>query len=189
MQEKSSRTQADRRAATQLALLGAARALFADRGYAGVGAPEIAELAGVTRGAITHHYGDKAGLFQAVVRAEAQAVAAVLAALPDGPLALRQGARLWFQAMADKGRVRILLIDGPAVLGPSEMARIDGATGGGALAQGLAQALPGSDPAKLSALADMLSAGFDRAALRIAEGARPEPYQAGIEDLIARVTA
>ncbi len=71
MQEKTTRTQADRRVATQAQLIATARALFAQQGFAGVGAPEIAEKAGVTRGAITHHFKDKTGLFHAVVRAEA----------------------------------------------------------------------------------------------------------------------
>lgn len=184
MQEKSSRRQAERRAATQAALLKAARDLFAGRGFADVGAPEIALAAGVTRGAITHHYIDKAGLFQAVVRAEALSVANALADLPAGDDALRHGARLWFQAMRDPGRVRILLIDGPAVLGPSLMQQIDRETGGASLAEGLAQALPGSDPGQTAALAEILSAGFDRAALRISEGADPQPYLTAMEALI-----
>lgn len=184
MQEKSSRSQADRRAATQAALLTAARALFAERGFAGVGAPEIADAAGVTRGAITHHYADKTGLFRAVIQAEAQAVAQALAQVPDGPDALRQGTRLWFQAMQDKGRVRLLLIDGPAVLGPSEMAQIDAATGGGTLAHALAESAPGRDPAQMAALGDVLSAGFDRAALRIVEGAEAETFIMAILGLV-----
>ena len=189
MQEKSSRTQEDRRAATQAALLSAARALFATRGFTAVGAPEIAEAAGVTRGAITHHFLDKAGLFRAVVQAEAQAVGDALSALPDGANALREGARLWFREMQVPGRVRILLIDGPAVLGPGEMARIDAETGGGSLAQGLAAALPDRDPAQMPVLADILSAGFDRAALRIAEGADPVLYHSSIEALIDLVVS
>lgn len=184
MQEKSVRTQQDRRAATQSALLRTARALFAARGFAAVGAPEIAEAAGVTRGAITHHYADKTGLFRAVVQAEAQAVSAALADLPDGPEALRDGTRLWFRQMQDPGRVRILLIDGPAVLGAAAMARIDAETGGGTLAQALVHALPDRAPAEMAALGDILSAGFDRAALRIAEGAEPALYQAAIEALV-----
>lgn len=184
MQEKSPRSQADRRATTQAALLTAARALFAERGFAGVGAPEIADAAGVTRGAITHHFLDKTGLFRAVIQAEAQAVAKALALVPDGPDALRQGTRLWFQTMQEKGRVRLLLIDGPAVLGPADMAQIDAETGGGTLAQALAEAAPGRDPAQMAVLGDILSAGFDRAALRIAEGADAETFITAILGMV-----
>ena len=182
MQEKTSRTQADRRVATQAQLIATARALFAQQGFAGVGAPEIAEKAGVTRGAITHHFKDKAGLFLAVAQAEARAVAAELAEVAAGDMA--EGARRWFAAMARPGRARILLIDGPAVLGVAEMARIDLETGANELAQGLRAALPERDPAQLAALTEILSAGFDRAALRIAGGAAPAPYLEAITALI-----
>jgi len=63
------RTQAERSAATQEALISAARRLWGERGYAEVGTPEIAEAAGVTRGAMYHQYADKASLFRAVVEA------------------------------------------------------------------------------------------------------------------------
>lgn len=182
MQEKTTRTQAERREATQTALVSVARALFAEHGFAGVGAPEIAQAAGVTRGAITHHFKDKTGLFHAVVMAEAQAVGDALAALPSDDMA--GAVRRWFAVMDQPGRVRILLIDGPAVLGIEEMARIDAATGAAELGQGLTETLPGMDPAQLAALTEILSAAFDRAALRIASGAAAGPYVDAILGLI-----
>src|SRR5215208_5703540 len=60
------RTQADRSAATRAALIAAGRKLWSERGYAAVGTPEIAALAGVTRGAMYHQFADKAALFSAV---------------------------------------------------------------------------------------------------------------------------
>src|SRR5581483_3965600 len=63
------RTQAERSATTQQALITAARRLWGERGYAEVGTPEIAEAAGVTRGAMYHQYSDKAALFRAVIEA------------------------------------------------------------------------------------------------------------------------
>lgn len=45
----------------------AAREMFAERGYHGAAAEEIVRRAGVTRGAMYHHFGDKRGLFRAVV--------------------------------------------------------------------------------------------------------------------------
>src|ERR687893_1781717 len=63
------RTQAERSATTRAALVGAARRLWAERGYAAVGTPEIADAAGVTRGALYHQFADKAALFLAVVEA------------------------------------------------------------------------------------------------------------------------
>ena len=187
MQERTSRSQAERREATRAALIAVGREIFAEQGFAGAGAPEIAQRAGVTRGAIAHHFKDKLGLFAAVVRAEAEAVGAALQALPPGAMAADMAGAVghWFTAMAAPGRARILLIDGPAVLGVTEMARIDAATGAAELQLGLAEILPGQTPAQLSALTEILSAGFDRAALRITEGAPPAPYLDAITGLIA----
>jgi AcrR family transcriptional regulator len=64
--ESKGRTQEQRSAATRRALVAAARRLWAARGYAEVGTPEIAAAAGVTRGAMYHQFADKAALFLAV---------------------------------------------------------------------------------------------------------------------------
>ncbi|PTX02947.1 TetR/AcrR family transcriptional regulator [Pararhodobacter aggregans] len=190
MQER--RSNADRRQETRAALLGAARALFTETGYAETGTPEIVARAGVTRGALYHHFADKRALFQALIEAEAQAIAAGIDAASldasDPLTALRQGARAYFAAMQAPGRVRLMLIDGPAVLGPDEMRRIDAATGGATLREGLA-ALPGvtATGTELEALADLVSAMFDRAALAGAEGGDAGPHAAMIDSLLARL--
>ena len=59
------RTQAERTEATRAALIAAARRLFTERGYDGVAAEEIVRAAGVTRGALYHHFGGKAQLLEA----------------------------------------------------------------------------------------------------------------------------
>src|SRR5437764_48846 len=62
------RTKAAQREATVAALMRVARELFAERGYAGVGTEEIVQRAGVTRGALYHHFkGGKEELFRAVL--------------------------------------------------------------------------------------------------------------------------
>jgi len=193
MQEKNRpgrrRTNADRSAAMRDRLLTAARTLFADQGYAETSTPEIVRAADVTRGALYHHFPDKAALFAAVVTAEAAAVAAEIEARAGAAAtpvaALLAGAEAYFDAMAAPGRARLLLLDGPAVLGPEAMTDIDGKSGGGSLKAGLAAAgIAGVDP---DALGEILSAGFDRAALHIAAGADPAPYLSAFEKLLTGV--
>ena len=66
-ENRERRTQAQRRATTRRALLDAARSLFAERGYHETAAEEIVRRAGLTRGALYHHFEDKKDLFRAVV--------------------------------------------------------------------------------------------------------------------------
>src|SRR3982750_1415055 len=60
------RTKAEQSELTQGALLTAARELFTEKGYAATATEEIVQQAGVTRGALYHHFRDKEELFQAV---------------------------------------------------------------------------------------------------------------------------
>src|SRR5918999_625344 len=121
--ERKRRTQAERSAATRAALIGAARRLFAERGYAAVGTPELVAAAGVTRGALYHQFAGKADLFLAVYEAVEQEIAErigelVGAAGATDPLeALAAGAEAFLDACAEPKVQRIVLIEAPAVLG------------------------------------------------------------------------
>ncbi|AEC21112.1 transcriptional regulator, TetR family protein [Pusillimonas sp. T7-7] len=168
MQER--RSNVDRSQETRGALLNAARSLFFEKGYAVTGTPEVVERAGVTRGALYHHFKDKQALFQAVVESEASQIAKEIEAKSfnaETPMkALLHGAKAYFQAMRQPGRVRLMLLEGPAVLGPDEMRRIDLQTGGRELRCGIRDALgPDTPSAEVDACADLISAMFDRAAL------------------------
>ncbi len=184
-QETARRSNADRRRETRAALLSAARECFVSKGFAGTGTPELVSAAGMTRGALYHHFADKTDLFRAVIRAEAEAVAAAIRAStpPGGTVveALLSGADAYFSAMETPGRARLLLVEGPAVLGPSEIAALDEETGGATLREALA-ALHITAP--IPETARLLSAMFDRAALAIAEGADPAPYRAALRYLL-----
>ncbi len=121
--ESKRRTQEERSAATRLALIGAARRLWAQRGYADVGTPEIAAAAGVTRGAMYHQFADKAALFLAVLEAVegdmmARLGAAVATSGADTPAAaIRASVEQWLVVSVDPEVRQIVLLDGPSVLG------------------------------------------------------------------------
>ncbi len=161
-------------------LLAAARALFVEKGYADTGTPEIVATAGVTRGALYHHFEDKQALFRAVVEAEAAAVAAEIEAAggsgDDARARLLAGARAYLEAMAEPGRTRLLLVDGPAILGAAEVRAIDGGHTERTLREGLDEAIRAGAiaPLPLAPLTSLLSAMFDRAALDGATGGQAD---------------
>jgi AcrR family transcriptional regulator len=117
-------TQAERSESTRSALLSAARGLFAEHGYAGASSEAIVAAAGVSRGALQHHFVDKQSLFAAVYeqveREVVQATAeAGMAVGHDDPLeVLRAGCHAYLDAVLDPAVQRICAIDGPAVLPP-----------------------------------------------------------------------
>jgi AcrR family transcriptional regulator len=108
--------------ATRAALIATARALFAERGYAGVGTEEIVRTAGVTRGALYHHFAGKKELFEAVYedveRQLVEQIAASAISTAADPLeALHAGAQAFLDACEDPAVQRIALVDAPSVLG------------------------------------------------------------------------
>ena len=180
------RTNEERTRLTRDALMQAARALFVANGYAATGTPEIVRAARVTRGALYHHFLDKTDLLRAVVTQEAHAVAGHVerhsGAGKSALDALVDGANAWFDAMTAPGRARLLLIEGPAILGHAEMQRIDSQSGGASLRQGLAAAIDpeGGETLPIDELSEVLSAAFDRAALAIAQGIAPDRYRSAM---------
>lgn len=165
------RSNAARTAETTEKFVAIARALFAANGYANTSTPEIVRAAGVTRGALYHHFGDKQGLFRAVIEHEASLVAQDINLNSIDSKTARQalldGALAYFDAMAVEGRAELLLIEGPAVLGFQTMMEIDQKNGGNELKLGLDAAVKNGDLAPMATreMADILSAAFDRAAL------------------------
>jgi AcrR family transcriptional regulator len=117
----SSRTQAERSESTRGALIGAARRLFADRGYAEVGTEEIVRAAGVTRGALYHHFDGKRDLLRAVYeQLESEVAQEIAAAATPGASildTLTTGAEMFLDHCLEPEVQRIVLLDAPAVLG------------------------------------------------------------------------
>lgn len=194
MQEKKERrSNADRSQTMRDALIAAARELFIGRGYAETSTPEIVAAANVTRGALYHHFEDKAALFRAVIVAESERVAEAINTATrdctDARQALDTGTDAYLDVMTAPGRTRLLLVDGPAVLGLDVMDKIDRETSGGTIILGLSAAL-GRDPdAEMQTLARLLAAAFERAALDIAGGADSLLYRNELKRMLAEACA
>ena len=119
------RTQRERREATIAALLVAARDRFAADGYAATSLGAIATDAGVTKGALYHHFDGKEELFAAVHAREHRrlgASAEAAAGEQRDPWAAIEAACLAFvRAAREPGTQRITLHDGPLALSRSAL--------------------------------------------------------------------
>lgn len=184
MQELARRTQKERSDTMRAVLVRAGRALFVRDGFAETRTPEIVAAAGVTRGALYHHFQDKEALFEAVVRAEAEEIAQEIEAADYADLdpvnALIHGGQAFIAAMAAPGRARLMLIEAPAVLSSDVLREIDMQTGSRTLLAALSAA--GLEtPVPTAAL---LSAAHDRAALAIERGEPSSPWMQALERLV-----
>jgi AcrR family transcriptional regulator len=171
---------------TQAALLQAARELFAERGYADTGTEDIVARARLTRGALYHHFRDKASLFRAVMETVAGELARQLIAQQltraDGATGawdqLRQGFQAFLDACTGSDFQRIVLIDGPAVLGHDAWSDLVEQHGLGLLRTWLQLAIDDGqiDPLPVDPLARLLGALVAEASLYIARA--PDPTRA-----------
>ena len=184
-------------AATRKLLVGAACALFAEKGFHGAGTNDLVAAAGVTRGALYHHFRDKEALFEAVFRD----VAAELfrqASLMVAPLGadrlrrLQEGLQAHLTVIAASPKMqRILLLDGPAVLGWSRWREVQSAFSLGALVGALTEL---SSTGVISAgppllVAHLILAALNEAALLIAHAADPTLVRDEASDVLRRFVA
>lgn len=139
------RTQRERSAATTAALISSARRLFAERGFHATPAEAVTKDAGVTSGALYHHFRDKQKLFRAVFDAVesslAERVAAAAATATDPWDRLERGVEEYLCAVQEPDVRRIVLVDGPSVLGWDEWRAADAAHHLRPLAAALAMAM------------------------------------------------
>lgn len=155
-------------------LLARGRTLFAERGFTGTATEEIVAAAGITRGALYYHFADKLDLFRAVFEElAAEVVARIDAAAADargGGAALRAACHAWLDACLDPAVQRIVLLDGPSVLGWEEWRRIDARYGTRSLRTLIERAMTDrSLPRQPAApLARVLAGALNEAALEIA---------------------
>lgn len=189
-------TKAAQTEATTRKLIDIAREQFAAHGYASTATEEVVRLAGVTRGALYHHFGSKEGLFRAAVESVQAEIGARVDAAGDAGDAWSQllnGCRAFLMAALDPQARQIVLIDAPAVLGWEAWRAMDEANSMALLRASLAELINAGIilPLPLDALTRLLSGAMNEAALWIATA--PERDEAldeamsALESLLAGV--
>ncbi len=174
------RTQEERRTATRAALIAAGRELFARDGYDAVSSEALVAAAGVTRGALYHHFDGKRGLFAAVFEEiEAELVGRLdLPGFGDlSPLDVLIGSVDQFLGISLEADVqRIALLDGPAVLGWEAWYEVEARHGLGLIEGALGAAVEAGEiaPLPVPEMAVMMLGALIEAALLLARAEDPE---------------
>ena len=183
--------------ATRGQLIEVATGLFAEHGYEGTSIEAVLTAAGVSRGALYHHFAGKEALFRAVLEALSERITEqlteVISGCTDPVEAVRTSALGWIDLAGDPVIQRIMLVDAPSVLGWEEWRAIDeGRTVGAMRAMLQAVSDAGRLPGKLvDPFADMILAALDEAAMVVARApdsrvAVAEGRQA-VEEFLARL--
>jgi AcrR family transcriptional regulator len=181
--------------ATRAALMKAARQLFAKRGYSKVSTEEIVKKAGVTRGALYHHFAGKQDLFRAVfeqVEGElTQKIAERALSGPDPLAALQHGADMFLEAASDPEVQRITLLDAPAVLGWGEWRELGMKYGLGLIQAALQAAMDAKkiDVQPVQPLSHLLLGALDEAAMYIARAEDEDTAREEVAAATARILA
>ncbi|GAA1956578.1 TetR/AcrR family transcriptional regulator [Amycolatopsis minnesotensis] len=184
------RSQQDRSSSTRSALTTAGRALFAARGYHAVPTDEVVRTAGVTRGALYHHFTDKKDLFRAVVtEVEAEFTAKVSAevtAAPDLATGMFAALKAFLDLCSDPEIRQIALTDAPAVLGWNDWRAIEAEHGLGVLTEALTRAVEEGllAPQPVGVLARLVLSALNEAALVIAAAEDPAQARADAEQAL-----
>jgi AcrR family transcriptional regulator len=178
-EDQRSSLRAEHVAQTRAALVAAGRRLFGRAGFAATSVEDLAREAGVTTGALYHHFPTKAALFEAVfelVHFELMEASGEAAAGADAPMELLA---LGFEAFLDKvlepDVQRIVITDAPSVLGPARFTELDERYAFAAIVAALeaaaqAGALRADDP---QTLATLLLGMLTRGGMLIASSAEP----------------
>jgi len=183
--------------ATREQLIEVATRLFAERGYEDTSIEAVLSAAGVSRGALYHHFTGKDALFEAVVASVDDRITtdmtAAISGIPDPVELMRVGALKWIDLAGDPVIQRIILTDGPAVLG-WERWRTMNEEGAYGQARALLQAVADAGrlaPHLVNAFAHMILASIDEMAIVIARAEDKEAAMAegrvAVEELIRRL--
>jgi AcrR family transcriptional regulator len=177
---------------TRAALIDAARTLFGERGYVETATDEIVAQAGVTKGALYHHFSGKEDLFRVVfeqVQHEVTDKAVAEFLQPDSWESLVQGCTLWIDAHLDPSVRRIVLLDPRAVLGWEDVREIENRFGVVALRGALRKAMHAGvlAPRPLRPLALLLLGALREGCLYIADAEGAPEARRDVIELITDV--
>ncbi|HLG92364.1 MAG TPA: TetR/AcrR family transcriptional regulator [Acidimicrobiales bacterium] len=181
---------------TRRALVEAATGLFAAAGYADTSTEEVVARAGVTRGALYHHFGSKQGLFQAVLEAvHADLIERLVGRWEAGGLAeggdvwdqVRAGCQAYLDACLDPTYQRIALVDAPAVL--TDQGASTGLVGLELLEERIEEAMEAGliGPMPVGPLAGVLGAALHQASLLVAQSPAPERARQEVGVIVDRL--
>jgi AcrR family transcriptional regulator len=186
-------SKAEQADATRTALGAAARQLFTERGYAATSTTEIVERAGVTRGALYHHFAAKEDLFRAVfeqLEGEVTRHVAKEALTSADPLEqLRRGTRAYLDACIDPAVQRVVLLEGPSVLGWQTWQEIEQRYGYGLVVAGVEAAIGAGLIAAqpVEPLAHVLFGALTEAGMVVARADDPGAARAEMEAAMDRL--
>lgn len=165
---------------TRRDLVDAGRALFVEKGYFNTSIGDLVAMSGVgTRGAFYHHFKDKAELFRAVFEeVERDLTLRSLASPPQGADAWEQlsvGLHGFLESALEPEVQRIMLLDGPVVLGWETLRTIEDNNSLALIDQMVREAIADGiiDDQPVSELTHMLIAALEEAALLVAHASEP----------------
>ncbi|HUA36757.1 MAG TPA: helix-turn-helix domain-containing protein [Candidatus Binataceae bacterium] len=169
-------SQSERRAATIAAIISAAQELFTATGFDATSIDDIAESAGVAKGAVYHHFASKEQIFARVFEQMTAALAAeVVAAAASGASIIERferGTLKYLTSIAGDKFRRVLLTDGPAVLGWEKWREIDARYFGGAMQAPIdTKRKPQLSAREIEAIGHLLAGAIAEAALVCATSA------------------
>src|SRR5262245_27857431 len=189
------RSQAERTQATRALLIRTGRELFAEHGFAGVSAEQLVAAAGVTRGALHHHFGDKHGLFLAVIeeveRENTEEILAAIQTAPDQWSGIVLGIRRFLDICERPYVVRLAMTDALSVLGWPRWRALEEQYGLGMVTAALQGALDSGllKPTPVQVLAKLVLSAITEAGLVIAHADDRAAARAEAEEALLTLMA
>lgn len=182
--------QAERRTATRAAILTASADLFGAQGFAATSVDQIAAAAGVAKGAVYHHFPTKEAVFEAVFEEASEVLVRDVMDASRGArdvlASIGLGTAAYFEACSQGPNGRIILGDGPKVLGWERWREIDSRYFGALIPRALGVAMEQGIIARqpVEPLGRLLLGAVTEAAVAAGHGGEPQAYVAALKTLL-----